>query len=114
MLWTTANKRGWGALHLTTTGRTSDQKREVIIGYLEDGPNLVAIAMNGWDEGHPASWLNLQADPEATARLAHEEPQRMHAREATGDERHQLWQRWLDADPELAAHARHRSTITPW
>ena len=60
-LWTTSNKRGWGALRLTTIGRKSGQERSVIIGYLEDGPNLVAIAMNGWDEGHPAWWRNLEA-----------------------------------------------------
>jgi F420H(2)-dependent quinone reductase len=57
-LWTTSSKRGWGALRLTTMGRKSGQERSVIIGYLEDGPNLVAIAMNGWDEGHPSWWLN--------------------------------------------------------
>jgi hypothetical protein len=33
----------------------------VIVGHLEDGTDLVAIAMNGWDEGHPAWWLNLEA-----------------------------------------------------
>ena len=52
-LWTTSNKRGWGTLRLTAVGRKSGHERSVIIGYLEDGPNLVAIAMNGWDEGHP-------------------------------------------------------------
>lgn len=59
-LWTTSNKRGWGAMHLTTIGRKSGERRSVIIGYVEDGPNLVALAMNGWDEGHPAWWLNLE------------------------------------------------------
>jgi F420H(2)-dependent quinone reductase len=55
-LWTTASKRGWGALRLTTVGRKSGQERSVIIGYVEDDPNLVALAMNGWDEGHPSWW----------------------------------------------------------
>ena len=59
-LWTTSNKRGWGALRLTTTGRKSGVERNVIVGYIEDGPNLVTLAMNGWDEGHPAWWLNLE------------------------------------------------------
>jgi deazaflavin-dependent oxidoreductase (nitroreductase family) len=112
-LWTTANKRGWGTLLLTTTGRTSGQERKVIIGYLEDGSNLVAIAMNGWDEGHPAWWLNLLANPDATVRLAHDEPERVRAREATGEERDRLWERWRDTDPELTAHARTRTTVTP-
>ena len=47
LLWTTSNRRGWGALHLTTIGRKSGQERTVIVGYLEDGPNLVALAI-GW------------------------------------------------------------------
>ena len=46
-LWTPANKRGWGALRLSTVGRRSGQDRTVIVGYLEDGPNLVLLAMNG-------------------------------------------------------------------
>lgn len=112
-LWTPANKRGWGTLLLTTTGRTSGRERSVIVGYLEDGPNLVAIAMNGWDEGHPAWWRNLQADPHATVRLTKQDPTRVTAREATGDERDRLWRRWLDTDPELTAHAAHRETPTP-
>jgi F420H(2)-dependent quinone reductase len=46
-LWTTTSKRGWGALHLTTVGPKSGQERSVIIGCVEDGANLVVIAMNG-------------------------------------------------------------------
>jgi hypothetical protein len=52
--WTTSNKRGWGALRLTTVGRKSGQERSVILGYVEDGPDLVTLAMNGWGEGDPA------------------------------------------------------------
>jgi hypothetical protein len=53
-LWTASNKRGWGALRLTTVGRKSGQERSVILGYVEDGPDLVTLAMNGWGEGDPA------------------------------------------------------------
>ena len=62
-LWTPASKRGWGALRLSTLGRRSGRERAVIVGYLEDGPNLVVLAMNGWGEGEPAWWLNLQSEP---------------------------------------------------
>jgi hypothetical protein len=34
-------------LRLTTTGRRTGRPRSVIIAYLEDGPNLIAMAMNG-------------------------------------------------------------------
>ena len=112
-LWGTTNKRGWGALRLTTIGRKSGQERSVIIGYLEDGPNLVAIAMNGWDEGNPAWWRNLEAQPDAVVRLAHQQPRLVHARAAAGEERDRLWQRWVEVDPKLLAHSVRRSTVTP-
>ena len=112
-LWTTSNKRGWGALRLTTIGRKSGQERSVIIGYIEDGPNLVALAMNGWDEGHPAWWLNLEAHPDAVVRLAHQRPRPVHARAATGEERDRLWRRWVAIDPKLDGYASRRTTGTP-
>ena len=112
-LWPPSDKRGWGALHLTAVGRTSGQERGVILGYLEDGPNLVLLAMNGWDEGHPDWWLNLEANPEATVRLTGQEPRRMRARTATGAEHDRLWALWAEAEPNLDAHAEHRTTETP-
>lgn len=112
-LWTPANKRGWGALRLTTVGRRSGQDRTVIIGYLEDGPDLVALAMNGWGEGQPAWWRNLEAHPDAVVRLAGEPDRPVRARAATGEERDRLWQRWRDVDPQLDGYAAHRATDTP-
>jgi deazaflavin-dependent oxidoreductase (nitroreductase family) len=63
-LWRAKANR-WGTLRLTTTGRRTLQERSVILGYLEDGPNLITMAMNGWADGEPAWWLNLQANPNA-------------------------------------------------
>ena len=112
-LWTTSNKRGWGALRLTTIGRKSGQERSVIIGYVEDGPNLVALAMNGWDEGHPAWWRNLEAHPDAVIEVPHEHPRPVRARRSAGEERDRLWQRWVAVDPDHDAYAERRSTETP-
>jgi deazaflavin-dependent oxidoreductase (nitroreductase family) len=112
-LWATSNKRGWGALRLTTIGRKSGEERSVIIGYLEEGSSLVAIAMNGWDEGSPAWWLNLESHPDAVVRQTDEEPRRVRARLAVGDERDRLWQRWVAIDPRIEAFSSQRSTETP-
>jgi F420H(2)-dependent quinone reductase len=112
-LWTTSNKRGWGALRLTTIGRKSGQERSVIVGYLEDGPNLVLLAMNGWDEGHPSWWLNLKAHPKAVVRLAGQDPRPVRALQATGEARERLWQRWVAVQPDLDGYAGGRSTETP-
>ena len=60
----------WGMMRLKTLGRRSGRERHAILGYFEDGPNLVTMAMNGWGEPEPAWWLNLQADPDTTVELA--------------------------------------------
>jgi deazaflavin-dependent oxidoreductase (nitroreductase family) len=112
-LWTTENKRGWGSLRLTTVGRKSGQNRSVILGYVEDGPNLVLLAMNGWDEGHPAWWLNLEAHPDAVVRLADHSDRPVRAVQVSGDERDRLWRLWAEVEPPLDAHAARRSTETP-
>jgi len=112
-LWTTSSKRGWGALHLTTVGRKSGKERSVIVGYIEDGPDVVTLAMNGWDEGHPSWWLNLVAHPETVVRLARQPERPAHARAAVGEERDRLWQRWMEVDPKLDGYAGQRSTQTP-
>jgi deazaflavin-dependent oxidoreductase (nitroreductase family) len=112
-LWTPASKRRWGALRLTIVGWKSGKERTVIIGYLEDGPDLIALAMNGWDEGHPAWWLNLEAHPDAVVRLARQHPRPVHARLAAGDERERLWHRWLEIEPEIDTFAQRRSIETP-
>ena len=112
-LWTPSSKRGWGALRLTAVGRRSGQERSVIIGYVEDGPDLIAIAMNGWDEGDPSWCLNLEAHPEAVVRLAGRRPCPVRARVAAADERDRLWGLWLAVDPKLDAYSARRSTVAP-
>jgi deazaflavin-dependent oxidoreductase (nitroreductase family) len=112
-LWTPASKRGRGALGLTTIGRKSGKDRTVIVGYIEDGSNLVTLAMNGWDEGIPAWWLNLEANPDAFVRLTHQQPRPMRARAASGQERDRLWKRWAEVDVGLDDYANSRTTVTP-
>jgi deazaflavin-dependent oxidoreductase (nitroreductase family) len=112
-LWTPSKRRGWGALFLTAIGRTSGHERSVIIGYVEDGENLVALAMNGWDEGDPSWHLNLEAHPDAMVRLAGQPARPVHGRQAAGEERDRLGQLWLAVDPKLDAYAALRSTSTP-
>ncbi|MBK9739439.1 MAG: nitroreductase family deazaflavin-dependent oxidoreductase [Actinobacteria bacterium] len=105
------NRKKWGALSLTTTGRRSGRERGVIIGYFEDGPNYVSMAMNGWSPGEPAWWLNLQAHPDAVVdvgagRIA------VKGRAATGDERARLWSTFQDLDGDLDAYEALRGQET--
>ena len=109
-LWRPKRDR-WGTARLTTTGRRSGQPRRVIIGYFEDGPNLVTLAMNGWADPEPAWWLNLRAHPDATVDLVGGS-RAVRARAAEGKERSRLWARWREIDKQLDAYAALRSSET--
>ncbi len=65
----TARADRWGMLRLHTIGRRTGEERIAILGYFEDGPDLVTLAMNGWADAEPAWWLNLQAHPDAAVDL---------------------------------------------
>jgi deazaflavin-dependent oxidoreductase (nitroreductase family) len=99
---------GWGTLRLTAIGRRSGEERSVMLGYYEDGSDYVTLAMNGWMEGQPAWWLNLQANPEATIKVKGEKPKRIRAHEAEGDIRERLWERWREIDKDTDGWAAMR------
>ena len=94
----------YGTLRLTTTGRRTGAERSVILGYFEDGPNLVTMAMNGWAGPEPAWWLNLQANPTATVDLVGGR-RPVVGREAQGEERSRLWGMWRQIDRNLDSYA---------
>ena len=112
----TAGKRGiwtakpekWGTMRVHTVGRKSGQERIAILGYQPDGENLVTVAMNGWGEGDPKWWLNLQANPDATVELKGE-TRAVHARAAEAEEAARLWSLF----PGNAPFVQARTTKTP-
>ena len=107
----TARADRQGMLRLRTIGRRSGQERVAILGYFEDGPDLVTMAMNGWADAEPAWWLNLQAHPDVTVDLAGGS-RAVHAHAADKDERPRLWARWARYDKGLDAFAARRSRET--
>jgi len=86
-----ANEARWGMLRLHSTGRRTGKERVAILGFIEDGRNLVTPAMNGWADPEPAWWLNLQANPNGTVELPDGTTRTVTARGATGEERDRLW-----------------------
>ena len=109
-LWSPKPKR-YGTMRLTTVGRRSGKERSAILGYFEDGPNLVTMAMNGWGEGEPQWWLNLQKHPEARVDIVGA-TRAVRGRAAVDEERTRLWDRWREIDKDLDAYARLRSSET--
>jgi deazaflavin-dependent oxidoreductase (nitroreductase family) len=92
-------------------GRKTGLERSVIIGYIDDGPNVVTMAMNGWGAPEPAWWLNLQAHPDA--RLDTKDGHRLvTGRAAEGAERERLWSQWRELDKGLDSYAARRPKET--
>jgi deazaflavin-dependent oxidoreductase (nitroreductase family) len=79
-----------GLLRLHTIGRRSGHRRAVVLCYIQDGDNLVTLAMNGWNPADPAWWHNLRAHPSTTVDLVGG-PRAVKARPAEGPERDRLW-----------------------
>jgi deazaflavin-dependent oxidoreductase (nitroreductase family) len=104
----------WGMLRLRTVGRKSGRERVAIVGFLQDGLNVVTPAMNGWADPEPAWWLNLQANPDATVELPDGSSRAVTARAAVGDERARLWARYVglgsSAFSDASAATRSRET----
>jgi deazaflavin-dependent oxidoreductase (nitroreductase family) len=107
----TARADRWGMMCLRTVGRRTGEERKVILGYFEDGPDLVTMAMNGWADPEPAWWLNLQAQPDVTVDLPGGS-RAVHARAADPDERPRLWAMQAAYDKDLDAFAARRSRET--
>ena len=88
----------WGALRLLTTGRRSGRAGTAILGYFEDGPNYVTLAMNGWAAPEP--------DMSDGSRRA------VRGRAAVGEERDRLWARWREHGDGLDGYATRRPSQT--
>ena len=101
----------WGMMRLRTVGRRTGAERSAILGYFEDGFDLVTMAMNGWGEPEPAWWLNLQAQPDTTVDTV-DGRRAVHGRAATAEERSRLWARWASYDKDLDAWAARRPQET--
>jgi len=105
----------WGMLRLRTVGRRTGEERKAILGYFEDGQDLVTLAMNGWADAEPAWWLNLIAHADAVVDLPGGS-RAVRGRAASPDERPRLWAMWAaynkgeDLDG-FAARRQHETAV---
>ncbi len=101
-------------LRLRTVGRRSGKERIAIVGFIEDGPNLVTPAMNGWADPEPSWWLNLQTNADAIVELPDGTSRRVRGQAAVGEERARLWAAFLElgssAFTDASAALRSRET----
>ena len=90
-------RKGWNAgnmpvLKLTTVGRKSGEKREVMLtSPLQLDSTMVIVASRGGDDHHPAWFLNLRDEPLVEVATKDETKHQRRARIATAEERNAMW-----------------------
>ncbi len=103
---------GAPVLLLTTTGRKSRRSWTVPVMYQTDGDRWVIIASNAGSPRHPAWWLNLRSQPDASVQIGRE-TYPVTAVETTGEDRERLWRRMADMYKGYDAYARKTTRKLP-
>jgi F420H(2)-dependent quinone reductase len=103
---------GGRVLLLTTTGRKSGRERTVPLLYLRDGEDMVVVASNGGTASHPAWWLNLMTNPEATVEVGGRKV-RVWAEEAGPEETKRLWPELVEMYGGYEAYRRRTDREIP-
>jgi deazaflavin-dependent oxidoreductase (nitroreductase family) len=99
---------GFEVLLLTTVGRRSGIERRVALQSLRHGDGWAVVASHAGDDREPAWLLNLRGRPDATVMIGGETTA-VRARETEGDERTELWNRFVAIDDAYAEYERRTS-----
>jgi deazaflavin-dependent oxidoreductase (nitroreductase family) len=97
---------------LTMRGRKSGKVRKVPLMRVEHDGDFAAVASQGGAPEHPKWYRNLQAHPDIDLQVGAETwPAR--ARELTGEEREQWWERCVAAFPPYAEYQTKTDRLIP-
>ena len=108
----TGDFAGRPLLLLTTYGAKTGDDRVTPLIYTKDGDSFVVTAADGGSDRHPGWYYNIRANPRVELQDgAHKRD--MTAREITGDERAQWWDRAVAAYPPYAEYQRKTERVIP-
>jgi F420H(2)-dependent quinone reductase len=99
-------------LLLNTVGRKTGRKRTSPLLYVMDGEDFVVIASKGGAPTHPAWYLNLIANPEATVEIGDREV-RVEAEVADPEDKPRLWQKMVEMYPTYDDYQRKTEREIP-
>jgi deazaflavin-dependent oxidoreductase (nitroreductase family) len=99
-------------LLLNTVGRKTGRKRTTPLLYVMDGEDFVIIASKGGAATHPAWYLNLRANPDATVEIGDREVQ-VEARVADPEEKARLWEKMVEMYPTYDDYQRKTEREIP-
>ena len=99
-------------LLLNTVGRKTGRKRTTPLLYVMDGEDFVIIASKGGAATHPAWYLNLRANPDATVEIGDREVQ-VEAGVADPEEKARLWEKMVEMYPTYDDYQRKTEREIP-
>jgi proline iminopeptidase len=105
-------RRGSTILLLTTTGRTSGEKRTTPLIYVPDGPHYAIVASEGGAPDNPGWYKNLEKTPEVELQVK-DEVFRARARTVQGEERARLWRKAAEVWPDYDEYAKSTTREIP-
>lgn len=97
---------------VTTTGAKSGKQRYVPVMRVEHGGSYAMIASKGGTPEHPAWYHNVVANPQVQVQDGTQTGTFV-AREVTGDERQEWWDRSVEAYPPYAEYQQKTSRVIP-
>jgi deazaflavin-dependent oxidoreductase (nitroreductase family) len=104
---------GGPILLLHHTGAKSGKRRISPLLYLADGDRAMIVASKGGYTKHPGWFHNLMANPDTEVEFPREGRVAVRARQATPEERDELWPRVVDLYKGYAAYQRSTSREIP-
>jgi len=97
----------------TTRGRKSGKIRKTPLMRVEHDGAYAMVASQGGSPKHPVWYHNLKADPEALVVQDGPEPFDARARELSGEEREEWWERAVTAYPPYAEYQKRTERLIP-
>jgi deazaflavin-dependent oxidoreductase (nitroreductase family) len=104
--------KGEPMILLTTTGRKTGQRRTWPLTGLRVDDGWAVAASNGGHDHHPAWYLNLEADRQASVQVGRQTVP-VRARITEGDERDALYRRFCEYLPNYAAYQEATERVIP-
>jgi deazaflavin-dependent oxidoreductase (nitroreductase family) len=105
-------KNGAPTLILTTVGRKSGEERLSPLIYGMAGEHPMIVASKGGHPKHPAWYLNIRANPEVQVQIRGDKFT-AHARDATPEERPELWKQMTEIWPDYDNYQRRTDREIP-
>jgi deazaflavin-dependent oxidoreductase (nitroreductase family) len=105
-------REGSKTLLLTVTGRKSGEKRTFALIYGKHGDDYLVVASKGGAPQHPGWYLNLKADPQVEVQVM-DEVFPATARDATPEERPELWEQMVGEWPAYEDYQRKTDRQIP-